>query len=105
MYYGNKMKKTIIIAISFVLLFVTGFQAPQGEVSPQEEATPQKELVESTTDMPRLITAEIGNLQKAEYYDGEINPVMKVLQFPRKGVFQEYKVMLGDSVKKVRSLQ
>lgn len=94
MYYGNKMKRKIIIAISFVLLFVTGFQTPQ------EEATPQKELVESTTDMPRLITAKIGDLQKAEYYDGEINPVMKVLQFPRKGVFQEYKVMLGDSVKK-----
>lgn len=94
MYYGNKKKKMIIIAVTFALLFVTGFGAAQ------EEATPEKNLVESTTDMPQLVTAKIGKIQKAEYYDGEINPAMEVLQFPRKGTFQEYKVMLGDSVKK-----
>jgi len=41
----------------------------------------------------------VGDISKGEYYDGEINPSMQVLQFPRRGTFLEYRVLLGDAVK------
>ncbi len=94
MYYVDRVKKISIIALTLVLLLVVGCRKVQ------EEPVPEKELVETTTDMPQLITVTAGDIKVAEYYDGEINPAMQVLQFPRKGNFLEYKVMLGDTVKK-----
>ena len=95
MYYRNKMKQLFIIIISFTLLLAPGCSA-----SVQEETVAQKELVEATTDLPQLITVTVGDISKSEYYDGEINPSMQVLQFPRKGTFLEYRVLLGDAVEK-----
>lgn len=94
MYYVDRMKKISIITLSAVLLFVAGCRKVQ------EEPVQEKELVETTTDMPQLITVTSGDIKVAEYYDGEINPSMQVLQFPRKGNFLEYKVLLGETVKK-----
>ena len=92
MYCRNKLKKLMLMVIA------AGCFVTMGCATPQEEVREEKELVESTTDKPRLVTATVGNIEKAEYYVGEINPHMQVLQFPRRGTFLEYKVMLGDSV-------
>ena len=95
MYYRNRMKQLLIMAMCFALIPVSGCTA-----SKQETAEPQKELVEATTDLPQLVTVTTGDINKSEYYDGEINPSMQVLQFPRKGTFLEYRVLLGDTVEK-----
>ncbi|MBR5798750.1 MAG: efflux RND transporter periplasmic adaptor subunit [Lachnospiraceae bacterium] len=97
MFYGNNLKKKWILGFLSALLVVTGAGPVQVKA---EEPPKEKELVESTADMPQLITVERGKIREAEYYQGEINPSMEVLQFPRKGIFQEYKVVLGDTVKK-----
>lgn len=95
MYYSNRIKQLLIITVSMTLLLGAGC-AP----SKQEETAPPKELVEATTDLPQMVTVVKGDINKSEYYDGEINPSMQVLQFPRKGVFLEYCVSLGDVVDK-----
>lgn len=95
MYYRNRIKKLLIMTVFLALVLVSGC-----EDSAQETVTPQKELVEATTDLPQLVTVAVGNISKSEYYDGEINPSMQVLQFPRRGTFLEYRVLLGDTVQK-----
>jgi len=95
MYYRNRIKQLLIVTVSFALILVPGCTA-----SKQETVEPQKELVEATTDLPQLVTVMKGNISKSEYYDGEINPPMQVLQFPRRGTFLEYRVLLGDAVEK-----
>ena len=47
-----------------------------------------------------MVTVVKGDVNKSEYYDGEINPSMQVLQFPRAGIFLEYQVSLGSTVEK-----
>ena len=89
------MKQIFIMVVSLALILVPGCAA-----SKQEEAVVQKELVEATTDLPQLITVSAGDISKGEYYDGEINPSMQVLQFPRRGTFLEYRALLGDTVEK-----
>ncbi len=75
------------------VVFIAGCTSKQ-----QEAAMPSKELVEATTDLPQLVTVSVGEINKSEYYDGEINPSMQVLQFPRRGTFLEYRTLLGDVV-------
>jgi len=89
------MKQIFIMMVSLALILVPGCTAAE-----PEETAPQKELVEATTDLPQLITVSVGNVSKSEYYDGEINPSMQVLQFPRRGTFLEYRALLGDTVEK-----
>ena len=95
MYYRNRIKQLLIMTVSFALILVPGCAA-----SEPEAVAVQKELVEATTDLPQLITVTVGNISKGEYYDGEVNPSMQVLQFPRRGTFLEYRVLLGDTVEK-----
>lgn len=95
MYYRNRMKQLLIMTVSFALILVPGCTAAK-----QKAAVPQKELVEATTDLPQLVTVTVGDISKSEYYDGEINPSMQVLQFPRRGTFLEYRALLGDTVEK-----
>ena len=95
MYYRNRIKQLLIVTVSLALILVPGCAA-----SEQKTVAPQKELVEATTDLPQLVTVTVGNISKSEYYDGEINPSMQVLQFPRRGTFLEYRVLLGDTVEK-----
>lgn len=95
MYYRNRIKQLLIMTVSFALILVPGCAA-----SEPEAVAVQKELVEATTDLPQLITVTVGDISKGEYYDGEVNPSMQVLQFPRRGTFLEYRVLLGDTVEK-----
>ncbi len=95
MYYRNRIKQILIMTVSLALVMAPGCAA-----SKQETAAPQKELVEATTDLPQLVTVAVGDISTSEYYDGEINPSMQVLQFPRRGTFLEYRVLLGDTVEK-----
>lgn len=95
MYCRNRLKQIFIMAVSFVLILVPGC----GTAAEESVAT-TKDLVEATTDLPQLVTVSVGDISKSEYYDGEINPSMQVLQFPRKGTFLEYRVLLGDTVQK-----
>lgn len=95
MYCRNRIKQIFIMFVMFSLVLISGCAA-----SEQETIIPQKELVEATTDLPQLVTVSVGSISKSEYYDGEINPSMQVLQFPRKGTFLEYRVLLGDTVEK-----
>ena len=95
MYCSNKIKQLFIMTVSTALILGAGC-AP----SKQEEPLPQKELVEATTDKPQMVTVVKGDINKSGYYDGEINPSMQVLQFPRAGVFLEYQVSLGSAVEK-----
>lgn len=95
MYCRNRLKQLLIIIVSFALILGPGCAS-----SSQEAIAPEKELVEATTDLPQLVTVSVGDISKSEYYDGEINPSMQVLQFPRKGTFLEYRVLLGDTVEK-----
>lgn len=95
MYCRNRLKQLFIMAVSFALVLVPGCGA-----SAKETVAPAKELVEATTDLPQLVTVSVGDISKSEYYDGEINPSMQVLQFPRRGTFLEYRVLLGDMVQK-----
>jgi len=94
MYYRNRIKQLLIMTVSFALILLQGCVAAE-----PEEVEVQKELVEATTDLPQLIMVTVGDISKGEYYDGEINPSMQVLQFPRRGTFLEYRVLLGDAVK------
>ncbi len=89
------MKQIFIMMVLLALILVPGCT-----VAEPEETAPQKELVEATTDLPQLITVSVGDVSKSEYYDGEINPSMQVLQFPRRGTFLEYRALLGDTVEK-----
>lgn len=93
MYYRNRMKKILIVTVLSTLLLIPGCMQTKQE--PVEEP---KELVEATTDLPQMVTVSIGEICKSEYYDGEINPSMQVLQFPRRGTFLEYRTTLGDTV-------
>lgn len=95
MYCRNRLKQLFIMTISFALILVPGCGA-----SAKETVAPPKELVEAMTDLPQLVTVSVGDISKSEYYDGEINPSMQVLQFPRKGTFLEYRALLGDTVEK-----
>lgn len=95
MYCRNRLKQLFILTVSFALILVPGCGA-----SAKETVAPTKELVEATTDLPQLITVSVGDISKSEYYDGEINPSMQILQFPRRGTFLEYRVLLGDTVEK-----
>lgn len=104
MFYRNKYGKVFNI-ILIVCLFTGCAAVPQNESLTQEQtdsATGQQEqektLVESATDMPQLASVVRGSIENSEYYDGEINPYMQVLQFPEKGVFEEFRVSLGDRV-------
>ena len=78
MYCRNRLKQLFILTVSFALILVPGCGA-----SAKETVAPTKELVEATTDLPQLITVSVGDISKSEYYDGEINPSMQILQFPR----------------------
>ena len=98
MYYRNRIKQLLIMTVSFALILVPGCTASAEKSVQEEETTVQKELVEASTDLPQLITVTVGDIKKSEYYDGEINPSMQVLQFPRRGTFLEYRVLLGDTV-------
>ena len=93
MYYWNRIKQLFILTALVVLVLISGCTT-----SEQEAVVPQKELVEATPDLPSLIEVSRGEINKSDLYDGEINPSMQVLQFPRKGNFLEYRVLLGDSV-------
>lgn len=95
MFYRNKIKRIWSVAISAVLIFV--FVSGCGQETLEEPE--QKVLVEASTDIPQLAEATAGDIEDCDYYDGEINPYMQVLQFPRKGTFSEFRVALGDSVK------
>ena len=95
MYCSKRIKQLLITTLSMTLVLGAGC-AP----SKKEEPAPPKELVEATTDKPQLVTVVKGEINKSEYYDGEINPSMQVLQFPRAGVFLEYQVSLGNTVDK-----
>ena len=95
MYCSNRIKQLLITTVSVTLILGAGC-APSG----QEEPAPAKELVEATTDKPQMVTVVKGDINESEYYDGEINPSMQVLQFPRAGVFLEYQVSLGSTVEK-----
>ena len=106
MFYRDKYGKKLNI-IWMVCLFsglVSGCAATsQDSFSSQEqvnleEVSQEKILVESATDMPQLAQVTVGSIENSEYYDGEINPYMQVLQFPEKGVFEEFRVSLGDRV-------
>ena len=57
-------------------------------------------LIESSTDVPQLIKVTYGDVEEITMYDGEINPYMQIIQFPEEGSFEEYRVLLGDQVKK-----
>lgn len=93
MYYRNRIKKILIVTALSALILIPGCMQTKQE--PVEEP---KELVEATTDLPQMVTVSIGEICKSEYYDGEINPSMQVLQFPRRGTFLEYRATLGDTV-------
>ena len=97
MYYRNRIKQLLIMIFSLALIMVAGCAVTPSAEQAQDE-TVQKELVEATTDLPQLVTVTVGEISKSEYYDGEINPSMQVLQFPRRGTFLEYRVLLGDTV-------
>lgn len=95
MYCRNRLRQLLIMTVSLALILVAGC----GE-STKETGVPAKELVEAKTDLPQLVTVSVGDISKSEYYDGEINPSMQELQFPRRGTFWEYRVLLGDTVEK-----
>lgn len=110
MFYRNKYRKifNIILIFSLILSLFTGCtgvdKANAGEqtlaASKTETQEEKKTLVESATDMPQLARVTVGSIENSEYYDGEINPYMQVLQFPEKGIFEEFRVSLGDTVSK-----
>lgn len=106
MFYKDKYRKKFNI-ILIVCLFSGLFSgcaatSPDSFTSQEqvnlEKTSQEKTLVESATDMPQLAQVTMGSIENSEYYDGEINPYMEVLQFPEKGVFEEFRVSLGDRV-------
>jgi len=105
MSYRNNLRKTVNCICLFALLtgLVTGCAAADSvtqEKQPIPDVPDKKVLAESATDLPQLAEVTVGDIEKSEYYDGEINPYMQVLQFPRKGTFLEFRVSLGDVVSK-----
>jgi len=105
MSYRNKLRKMVnhIWLFTLLITLLTGC-AVSDSANRREQlvlsAADKKALVESATDLPQLAEVTIGDIEKCEYYDGEINPYMQVLQFPRKGTFLEFRVSLGDVVSK-----
>lgn len=95
MYCRDRIKRLLIMFVSFSVILGSGCVP-----SKKEEAAPKKELVEASTDIPQMVTVTKGDIRIRDYYDGEINPSMQVLQFPRSGVFLEYRVVLGNAVEK-----
>lgn len=57
------------------------------------------ELQESTLDAPQKTEVVRGNIQVVTYYDAQIGPKVEQLKFPKEGIFGEYYVNLGDTVK------
>ena len=96
MSYRNNLSKlrNFILFLCLLITMLTGCHP----VNEQEIET--KTLVESATDMPQLAEVTVGDIKNSEYLDGEINPYMQVLQFPKKGSFLEFRVSLGDTVSK-----
>ena len=106
MFYKDKYanKNSIILLVCVISVLFSGCKATSSDAfSSQEqvnleETAWEKTLVESATDMPQLAQVMVGNIDNSEYYDGEVNPYMQVLQFPQKGVFEEFRVSLGERV-------
>lgn len=106
MFYKDKYRKkfNIILIVCLFSGLVSGCAttSPDSFTSQEqvnlEKTSQEKMLVESATDMPQLAQVTMGSIENSEYYDGEINPYMQVLQFPEKGVFEEFRVSLGDRV-------
>ena len=100
--YGKKLNIILMVCLFSGLFSGCAVTSPDTPVSQEqvnlEEVSQEKILVESATDMPQLAQVTVGSIENSEYYDGEINPYMEVLQFPEKGVFEEFRVALGDRV-------
>jgi len=100
--YGKKLNIILMVCLFSGLVSGCTVTSPDTPVSQEqvnlEEVSQEKILVESATDMPQLAQVTVGSIENSEYYDGEINPYMEVLQFPEKGVFEEFRVSLGDRV-------
>lgn len=58
------------------------------------------ELAETSTDKPQTIVVERGDLRASTSFDAQVGPRVLQLTFADEGIFGEYKVGLGDSVKK-----
>ena len=100
--YGKKLNIILIVCLFSGLFGGCAATSPDSFTSQEqvnlEKVSQEKTLVESATDMPQLAQVTMGSIENSEYYDGEINPYMQVLQFPEKGVFEEFRVSLGDRV-------
>ena len=80
-----------IILVSALLLTACADSKPQENVV---------EITESDLNAPQTTTVVRGDLQAAVYYDAQIGPKTEQLSFKNDGTFGEFKVQLGDVVKK-----
>lgn len=99
MSYRNNWVKlgNCIWLLGLLIVLLTGCHTGS-DTKTDEKQVEEKTLVESATDMPQLAEVIVGDIKNSEYLDGEVNPYMQVLQFPKKGSFLEFRVSLGDTV-------
>lgn len=91
------MKRKIGIAL---LLAATMAVAACGN-STKEQGTKTEivELVESEAERAQTVTVVRGDMQISNSYDAKVGPKVVQLRFSDDGIFGEYKVGLGDTVK------
>ena len=89
------MRRKIVILSLIATVILSGCG---GNIN--ESADVIVEVAATSTDKPQVIVVERGNLEVAASFDAQVGPKVIQLGFPDEGIFGEYKVGLGDVVKK-----
>lgn len=70
-----------------------------GEPQAGQEAAAVKTVTINPLQQQQTVTASLKDVKKREIYEGIISPYVEELSFPEDGIFLEYRVKLGDTVR------
>lgn len=89
-------KKNILLLAASLALGMCGCGEPQAG----REAETVRAVIINPLQQQQTVKASLKDVKKREIYEGIISPYVEELSFPEDGVFLEYRVKLGDIVRR-----
>ena len=91
----RKKRAGILAVAAALVLGGCGHGGPDAEMPPQVRSVTVNPLQQVQT-----VKIGLGDVKKREIYEGIISPYVEELCFPEDGIFLEYRVSLGDTVRR-----
>ncbi len=103
--YLRKKINMGVLVLAAVLALGGCAGEPQGaEVSQDSPQSQVRSVTVNPLHQVQTTQVKTGDVKKRKIYEGIISPYVQELRFPEDGVFLEYRVSLGDTVRKGQTL-